>query len=190
MRPRLTHRHQATCAPRRSPPVRPEAPRWGRRRSARASCSSRQSTQERCKRGGRRGERCATVKQSEQKKLPTHSSPTSRPNHAINDGGVASVVSQMLRRQARTSCNLRPCCTMRGGGRMNQAAGGGDSPGTGHVMRCAQSYRGGHARQGLARRRRVQGDGEPSVYDVKAARRGRMARGTHRCRAGRGHKRL
>jgi len=76
LHPRLTHRHQATCAPRRSPSVRPDALRRQRRRRARAGCSSRQSTQERCKAGWQEG-RGTPVNQSAQGKLPAHSSLTS-----------------------------------------------------------------------------------------------------------------
>ena len=44
-------------------------------------------------------------------------------------------LSRMLRRQTRTLCTLRPCCTMRGGGRVGGAAGGGGNRGAGHVQR-------------------------------------------------------
>jgi len=57
-------------------PVRPDAPRRYRRRCARAGCSSRQSTQERCKAGWQEG-RGTPVNQSAQGKLPAHSSLTS-----------------------------------------------------------------------------------------------------------------
>ena len=56
-------------------PVGPDAPRRHRRRRARAGCSSRQSTQERCEAGWEEG-RGTPVNQSAQRKLPANSSLT------------------------------------------------------------------------------------------------------------------
>jgi len=85
------------------------------------------------KRGGRRGEghRSIKVRRGSCPRIrlsPLLGSKRSRRRSRID-------LSRMLRRQTRTLCTRRPCCTMRGGGCVGGAAGGWGNRGRGHVQR-------------------------------------------------------